>query len=73
MALDCMAVRSRAIYLVEGQAMSTKITLETKYGKVTIEVPNEDLSLPSLIDLVIKPMLRAAGFAEKTIEETFSE
>lgn len=45
----------------------TKVTLEDKYQKITIEVVNEDMCMEQMIDHIIVPMLRGAGYADSSI------
>ena len=47
----------------------TKLTLENIYGKYTIEVPDDNMAMQKVVDDLIIPVLLAAGFHPKTIEE----
>lgn len=47
----------------------TKITLENVYGKYTVEIPDKDLTVASMFDYLIIPVLLASGYAEESIEK----
>lgn len=45
----------------------TKISLETEYGIVSIELPKGDLNIQDLWEQAIEPMLLGAGYHQDTI------
>lgn len=47
----------------------TRITLETRYGRYVVEVPDDDLDISRVLDALIKPVLLAAGFVESTVDK----
>ena len=51
----------------------TRLTLETCYGKVSVEVKEDDLNIEDLWRTVIEPLLLGAGYAESTIKSLFDE
>ena len=51
----------------------TKISLETQYGKATIEVPGDDLPIESIFSSLVEPVLIASGYGEKMIDEYFGK
>ena len=51
----------------------TRITLETRYSKVVVEVPEDDLDISRLIDDLVAPALLAVGFAEGTVREALGD
>ena len=53
--------------------IGTRATLETMDGVVVVHSPRVDLALPELLELVIVPLLRGAGYAEATIEDAMGE
>ena len=46
-----------------------KILFECEDGVVTIETPDQNLCLDSVLTDLVVPMLRAAGYAESSIEQ----
>lgn len=52
---------------------TTKITLTTVYGTVTVEVNKTDLNMYDLIQEVIKPVLLASGYQPATVNEALGE
>lgn len=50
-----------------------KIILEDRNGRYEIETKQDFETLVDYISNLIVPILRAAGFAEKNIEECFNE
>ena len=50
---------------------TTKATLQTEYSTVTIEVPQTDMKLPDLMELVIEPLLLAVGYSKETLEKYY--
>lgn len=50
-----------------------KIILEDENGRYEIETKDNYATLREYIDYLIIPVLAAAGFAEKNIEECFNE
>jgi hypothetical protein len=58
----------------KGVGAMTRITLENQDGTYTVEVRgDETLFLPELLQLVVKPVLRAAGFSEDNVDEAIPE
>lgn len=53
--------------------MSTKITIATQYGTVSVEVPQDDLALPELVEVVLRPALLGSGYAERTVNEVLGD
>ena len=53
-------------------AHKTTLTLQNCDGTYTIEVPKEDLNIESVVDELIKPVLLAAGYHSKNVEEVFN-
>jgi hypothetical protein len=51
----------------------TKITLENRDGKYTVEVSDELVTISDVIDDLIRPVLLAAGFHNDTIDEYLGE
>jgi hypothetical protein len=50
--------------------MPSKITLEIHPGnKVTVEVPEEGLNIHDLVDMLVRPALLGAGYAENSVDE----
>jgi hypothetical protein len=49
----------------------TKITYESQYGSVVITVPKEDMDIFEVADDLLKPMLYAVGYADKSIRDVF--
>ena len=49
--------------------MQESLTYSNQYGEVTITVPDECGHITEMINNLVRPMLRGAGFAEKTIQE----
>jgi hypothetical protein len=47
----------------------TRITLETSYGRFTVEVPDDGLDMGRMLRDLVKPVLLAAGYAEATVKE----
>lgn len=50
---------------------TTKATLQTEYSTVTIEVPQTDMSLATLMENVIEPLLLAVGYSKETLEKYY--
>ena len=48
-----------------------KITIKHYNKTISLETENDDLTMDNLISEIIIPMLKAMGFAEKTINEYF--
>ena len=49
----------------------TRITLENEHGKYIVEIKKESITLESVMDDLIQPVLLAAGYHESTIENYF--
>lgn len=49
----------------------TKIELTNQYGTYTVTVLKDDLNASDIIDDVVYPVLLAAGYHHKNIEEAF--
>lgn len=47
----------------------TRVTLQDKYGTYTIEVPYSDLSIDEMLSKVISPLLKAATYPSKLVDE----
>ena len=45
----------------------TKLTLESEYGVCSIHVPEENMSIDDVMDCLVDPILRTAGYAEESI------
>lgn len=46
-----------------------RLTLEAEEGKYTAEVPSDSPNLQTLVDDLIRPVLRAVGYMNETIDE----
>ena len=53
---------------MKNDSVKTTLTLENGYGKYTVEIPEMDLSIASMFDLLVIPVLLASGYAEGSIE-----
>jgi hypothetical protein len=51
----------------------TKITMETCYGVVTVEVPEDNLNISQVRDDLLKPLLLATGYHPDNVDELFRE
>ena len=51
----------------------TRLTLETSHGKYVVETEYEDYPLDKLIEELVVPVLRAAGYHEQNIREALAE
>ena len=47
----------------------TKLTLQSEYGAYSIHIPNEDMSIDDVMDDLVGPILRAAGYADESIQK----
>jgi len=47
----------------------TTMTVETPYGKYTIQVNSSDHTIDAFIDDIVKPMLIAIGYHHKCVDE----
>lgn len=45
-----------------------QLTLTQHGMTVTLNVDEDDLTLPQVVELLVRPALRAAGYLDKTIE-----
>ena len=50
-----------------------KIILETKYNKIQIEVPLEDLTVSQVVEKLIRPAMLAIGFNSDTLIDVLGE
>lgn len=48
-----------------------KITLETPYGIFSIESKADDATAPAVRDTLLIPLLLAAGYTSKTVNDLF--
>ena len=46
----------------------SKISLTDENGTYTIEIPEEEITLPDYFERLIIPVLRCAGFSRKSID-----
>lgn len=46
----------------------SKMSLTDENGTYTIEIPEEELTLPDYFERLIIPVLRCAGFSKKAID-----
>jgi len=46
----------------------TIMTLESEYGKISIEVPHRNMDIDTMWDELIRPLLLAAGYHPDTID-----
>lgn len=53
----------------DGRKDETNLTLTNMYGTYSITVPGGDQNLPSMIENLLKPVLKSAGFSEKQVNE----
>jgi len=47
----------------------TKVTLQNKYGSYTIEVPNSDLTIDTMMSQIIAPLLKAATYPSQLVNQ----
>ena len=50
----------------------TSVAYKDEYLNVSIEIPRGEMTLYEVRDELIMPLLKAAGFSEKLIEEMFA-
>lgn len=53
--------------------MSTKLTLETKYGRVTVESVRDDMNLVDFIEFIVEPLLLGAGYHPDSVKEVLHD
>ena len=51
--------------------MTTELTLKNENGEYIIKVNEVSMTLSDLYEHVMKPLLLAAGYSEKTIDDVF--
>ena len=51
----------------------TEITLKNENGEYTIKLNEDGMALDRLIEFVIQPVLLAAGYSQKLVDEYLSE
>jgi len=51
----------------------TRITLENLGAIYSVEIPGWELTAKSIVEDLLKPLLRAAGFADGTVSDIFGE
>ena len=51
----------------------TKLTLENQYGKYSVEVPDDDLPLSTIMQSLFVPVLLSASYNYNNIAEWFPE
>jgi len=51
----------------------TEITFKNENGEYTIRVPQEGMTLNSVFEYIIEPVLLAAGYSKELIDEYISE
>lgn len=47
----------------------TRVTLENENGIYTVEIPGEELNLPTLLSDAIAPVLMAAGYSDQIVKD----
>jgi hypothetical protein len=47
----------------------SRITLENEYGTYSISTHSSDMDIVEIFNTLIIPLLKAAGYAEKTVED----
>lgn len=50
---------------------TTTMLLDDGYGAYSITVPGSDMDVPDLYDGLIRPLLLAAGYTEKSVDNYF--
>lgn len=50
----------------------TKVTLTNNFGEYSVLVDRVDLPLPDVIEDLLKPLMFAVGYGEKTVDECFN-
>lgn len=51
----------------------TKVTLQTQYGTVSVEIPRGDLTIPELWEEVLRPLLLGSGYSADIVDELMGE
>ena len=52
--------------------MSTRLELRNPDGHYVVEVLSEDLTMDDLVEGLIKPLLLAAGYHPRTVDDAFA-
>lgn len=47
----------------------TKLVLENEFGTYAVEVRRDELTLPELVEELLRPVLRAAGYHDDNINQ----
>lgn len=47
----------------------TKMTLETNDGTYSVDIPHNDVNIDDMMNIVVGPLLKAAGYSEKLVDE----
>ena len=50
-----------------------KLTLDNAGHVYSIEIPGWELTLDNMVEDLIKPLMRAAGFSEESVRYAFNE
>jgi hypothetical protein len=53
--------------------MTTELTLKNENGESTVKVNDFSMTLADLYEHVIQPLLLAAGYQQKTIDDVFGD
>lgn len=51
--------------------MPTKLSLESEYGTVSIEVPGDDLDIEEMREKLLIPLLLGAGYQSNSVNDLF--
>jgi hypothetical protein len=56
-----------------GAADFTEVTLRNEHGEYTIRVRRTELNVAGMVEDLLKPMMLAAGYAEKNVDEMMGD
>lgn len=51
----------------------TKMTLETRDGTYSVDIPHDDMTIDDMMNIVVGPLLKAAGYSETLVDEYLGE
>lgn len=51
----------------------TKLTLETGDGTFSIDIPYDVTNIDDMMNIVVGPLLKAAGYSEQLVDEYLGE